>query len=132
MLLRKLCKGLRGLKMHQRSCRVIIGLTDETFEVLEETENIDTGQTVDSVDFDSMPTIKPGIKLLRSDDQWKTTNAYFSVALPISEIDYRNISMETVAVNTTIYNYFQDNFGAIEDTSTLGLFDKYNDVSKKN
>ena len=28
----KLCNGLRGLKMHQRSCRVIKGLEQETFE----------------------------------------------------------------------------------------------------
>ena len=78
-----------------------------------------------------MPIIKPGIKLPRSDDQWKTTNAYFAAALPISEIDNRNISMQIVAMNSTIYNYFHDNFGTIEDISTLGLFAKYSDMSKK-
>ena len=56
--------GLRGLIMHERSCRVIKSLTDETFKDLA------------SVHFGSMPTIKPGIKLPKSDDQWKTTNAY--------------------------------------------------------
>ena len=127
----KLCNGLRGLKMHQRSCRVIKSLTDETFEELEETENIDTGQELASVDFDSMPTIKPGIKLPKSDDQWKTTNAYFAASLPISEIDHSNISVQIAAMNSTIYNYFHDNFGTLEDTITLGLFAKYNDMSKK-
>ena len=34
-------------------------------------------------------------------------------------------------MNSTIYNYFRDNFGILEDTSTLGLFAKYNDMSKK-
>ena len=65
----KLCNGLRGLKMHHRSCRVIKGLTDEMFDMVEETENIDTGQILDRVEFDSMPTSKPGIKLPRRDDQ---------------------------------------------------------------
>ena len=76
-------------------------------------------------------TITPGIKLPRSDDQWKRTNAYFAAALPISEIDHRNISMQIAAKNSTIYNYFRENFGTIEDTSTLGLFARYKDMSKK-
>ena len=49
---RKICNGFRGLKMQQLSCRVIKGLTDKTLEVSEETENIDTGQNLYSVDFD--------------------------------------------------------------------------------
>ena len=98
--------------------------------MLEDTESIDTGQNLERVDFDSMPTSKPGIKLPKSDDQWKTTNAYFAAALPISEIDHRNISTQIAAMNSTIYSYFHDNFGTIEDTSTLGLFAKYNDMSK--
>ena len=103
--------------MHQRSCRAIKGLTDETFEVLEETENIDTGHNLNSAD--SMPTIIPGMKLSRSDDQWKTTNAYFVAALPISEIYHRNISMPIAAMNKIVCNYFHDTFGTIDDTSTL-------------
>ena len=127
----KLCNGVRGLKMHQRSCRLIKSLTDETLKELEETENINTGQDLASVDFDSMPTMKPSSKLRKSDDQWKTTNAYFVASLPISEIDHKNISMQVAAMNSTIYNYFHDNFGTLEDTITLGLFPKYNDMSKK-
>ena len=92
--------------MHHSSCRVINGLTDETFDMLEETENIDTDQNSDSVDFDSMPTIKQGIKFPRSDDQWKTTNVYFAAALPISEIDHRNRILKPWpnALNFSLYN----------------------------
>ena len=39
--------------------------------------------------------------------------------------------MQIAAMNATIYNYFHDSFGAIEDTSTLGLFDRYHNMSKK-
>ena len=34
-------------------------------------------------------------------------------------------------MSSTIYSYFHDNFGTIADTSTLGVFAKYNDMSKK-
>ena len=39
--------------------------------------------------------------------------------------------MQIAATNSTIYNYFHNNFGTLEDTITLGLFAKYNDMSKK-
>ena len=32
----KVCKGIRGLKMHQRSCRVMEGLAKEVYEELED------------------------------------------------------------------------------------------------
>ena len=38
--------------------------------------------------------------------------------------------MQITAMNSTIYNYFENNFG-IEATITLGLLSKYNDMSKK-
>ena len=47
---RKLSNRLRGLQMHQRSCRVLKGQTDETFELLDDTEYTETCQTADSVD----------------------------------------------------------------------------------
>ena len=70
----KHCNGLRGLKMHQRSCRVIKDMSSETFEVLEQSDFTDTGQDLESVDWDSLPNIKPGVKLPKSDDQWKLAN----------------------------------------------------------
>ena len=39
--------------------------------------------------------------------------------------------MHIAAMNSTIYNYFRQNVGTIEDTSTLGVFAKYSDMSKK-
>ena len=39
------CNGLRGLKMHQRSCRVLKGLEQETFDSVHINETYhDTGQ----------------------------------------------------------------------------------------
>ena len=38
----KMCKGARGLKMHQRSCRVTQGLNTELYTDIEEQSNFDT------------------------------------------------------------------------------------------
>jgi len=53
----KVCNGLRGLKMHQRSCRVITSLDSETHEI-EEQADTDTGQIDNNVDWTSLPSIK--------------------------------------------------------------------------
>ena len=39
--------------------------------------------------------------------------------------------MQRAAMNSTIYNYFHDNFETVEDATTLCLYAKYNDMSKK-
>ena len=59
----KLCNGLRGLKMHQRSCRVIKGLEQETFEHQDRNQTYDdTGQPDYEIDLNAMHDIKPGVK----------------------------------------------------------------------
>ena len=40
----KVCNGLRGLKMHQRSCRVLKGLDQETFDSVDVNETYDDTQ----------------------------------------------------------------------------------------
>ena len=42
----KICKGARGLEMHQRSCKVISGLTDELLEDLKNQEESNNNATV--------------------------------------------------------------------------------------
>ena len=59
----KRCKGLRGLKMHQRSCRVLYGLGKELEDCFEETfENpAEDEKLVDEIN--EIPNTKPGVKL---------------------------------------------------------------------
>ena len=61
----KICNGLRGVKMHQRSCRIIKSLENETFESAEscdsDTGQDTTGQEAGDIDWNSLPNIKPGI-----------------------------------------------------------------------
>ena len=49
--------GPHGLKMHQRSSRVVKGMNGETFEDLEQSNFTDTGQNLDSADWDPLPNI---------------------------------------------------------------------------
>ena len=87
----QVCKGLRGLKMRQRNCRAIKDLYGETFEVMQETMSEHSDHNFD-FELDAqyeceMRTIKRGIKLLKSDEQWSNANLFFLNALPISEIN---------------------------------------------
>ena len=82
----KVCKGARGLKMHQRSCRVILGLNNELrADLNEETNNIcsedisKNTQCSSNTDetHEEFPFLKKGTNLPRSDQEWSTANEYF-------------------------------------------------------
>ena len=77
----KICKGIRGLKMHQRTCRVVKDLTEEAFEFGEENftgsyNNDNYNQDWDNNITSSIPDVKPGVKLSKSDDQWNDANLF--------------------------------------------------------
>ena len=74
----KVCKGARGLKMHQRSCRVILGLNEELLEDVFEQEqcnndckgylnNICNDTTHNDDQDDEHPELKKGINLPKTD-----------------------------------------------------------------
>ena len=68
-------------------------MSSETFEVLEQSDFTDTGQDLESVDWDSLPNIKPGVKLPKGDDQWKLANDYFAASMPISDFDKTDVEL---------------------------------------
>ena len=74
----KVCKELRGLKMHQQNCKVTKDLHRENFEVMQETmsehSNMDTELGTQYAC--ETPNIKIGIKLPKSDEQWSTANHF--------------------------------------------------------
>ena len=82
----RLCKGNRGLKMHQRSCRVVLGLNDQLLAdlndaVLTDQESGDVGDPLmaSGVPFPQpedhcFHDIKKGINLPKSEEQWLTAN----------------------------------------------------------
>ena len=119
MLLWKICNGLRGLKMHQRSCRVIKGLEEETFESHDLNQSLDdTGQPDQEIELNSLPNIKPGIRLPKTDLDWKLANDFFVGALPIADINKKPINAVVSEMNSIIYDYFYRNCGPIETSNS--------------
>ena len=117
--------------MHQRSCRVIKDLEEETFESHDSPDNYDdTGQPDYEIDLTSIPSIKPGIRLPHSDQDWKIANDYFVAAMPISEVNNKPINIVLSQMNSIIYEYFFNTFGPMENSHSSHFVDKYKDYSK--
>ena len=136
----KVCKGARGLKMHQRSCRVIDDLEDELqkqmTEALNEHHNEDNVDPVNpelsSVNSqENFPGIKKGIKLPKSPLQWSTANDFFKLTFsnyPVISHDLNN-NINTMA--TVIYNYFSENFGYVDNNNNIEFEKKYETFTSK-
>ena len=135
----KFCKGIRGLKMHQRSCRVMDGLAKDAYEELEDEmiENSidqDTNDIIESQssqNFGDPCILKKGIKLPKSPSEWSTANDYFKSTLsnyPIKSLDLdSNISF----MSTVIYNYCVQYHGVADRYNDADLKTKYKDFSIK-
>jgi len=135
----KICKGNRGLKMHQRSCRVISGLNDELrtdFISTTQHENDNNEQDDDSLfiqpDEEIFPDIKVGINLPKSDEQWLTANEYFKSVLQLSPpIRFEDLNSCIQLLNDSIYNYFSENFGQVKKSASEEMVNKYKDKTAK-
>ena len=117
--------------MHQRSCRVIKGLEEETFESHDLNQSLDdTGQPDQEIELNSLPNIKPGIRLPKTDLDWKLANDFFLGALPIADINKKPINAVVSEMNSIIYDYFYRNCGPIENSHSSHFVRKYKDYSK--
>ena len=136
----KVCKGARGLKMHQRSCRVIDDLEDELHQqmtdALNDQENEDdAGQINPEIsllnDHDNFPELKQGIKLPKSPLQWSTANDFFKLTLSSHPITPHDLNNNISTMATVIYNYFSENFGFVDNKSDAKYEMKYQAFSTK-
>ena len=142
----KVCKGARGLKMHQRSCRVIFDLNDELCADLDDLED-DTTNVPENIstpddenmheampeDHNNFPELRKGIKLPKKDSEWSTANEYFKSALQFNApIESQGLNTTIKGLNNTVYNYFADNFGYTETLPDENLISKYRDHTVKN
>jgi len=134
----KVCKGNRGLKMHQRSCRIISGLNDELrADLLQNTAQQsvnDEDQDVPIIYFDEdiYPGMKAGINLSKTDEQWSTANDYFKTVLHFdSPIRFEDLNLRIKLLNDTVYNYFLNEFGHVKKAVSEELVSKYKDKTKK-
>ena len=138
----KICKGARGLKMHQRSCQVTHSLNDELSADLEEQittdntadtpENDNSINDIDMTNDESFPELKQGIKLPKNDSGWQTANDYPKCALQFNDpITMQDVNSKIKLLNDVIYNYFADNFGHNETVPDKSMVAKYKDYTAK-
>ena len=136
----KVRKGARGLKMHQRSCRIIDDLEDELQQQMTEALNDDNHEdNTDPVNpeisplntQENFPDLKRGIKLPKSPLQWSTANDFFKLTFlnhPITPDDLNN-NINTMV--TVVYNYFSGNFGHVDNHCSVEFERKYQTFSTK-
>ena len=123
--------------MHQRNCRAIKDLHGETFDVMQETMSEHSDHNFD-FELDAqykckMPTIKRGIKLPKSYEQWSTANLFFLNVLAICGINSSNLNQSIQILNATIYSYFGfgKNFGYSDEVYHEELIRNYKDTPKR-
>ena len=125
---RKICKGIRGLKMHQRTCRVVKDLTEKTFEFAE--ENLTGSYNNDNYneDMDNSITTLSLMSNLQSNYQSLmisgTRHIFFHGIATDLWIHLSSIDDSIDLMNSTIYNYFYDNIGYSEDFISDELVNK--------
>ena len=129
--------------MHQRSCRVVLGLNDQLRADLNDITLTDQeygngsvplitsgASSLEPGDY-GFPDIKTGINLPRSDDQWITANKYFKSVLFLNPpITAQNLSSSIKLLNDTISDYFSANLGQVAQATDERLMKKYGDKSK--
>ena len=130
----KQCKGLRGLKSHQRSCKVIKGLNSEMiFTNDDPKQNEIINKIIDDLPCNESLELKPCIKLPKTDTQWKEADIFFRSKLHSEDINDYNLTETVERMNSVIYSYFAETYGTVKnknDDNDKGLHDKYKDFSK--
>ena len=91
----KKCKGLRGLKAHQRSCRTIKMLCNEVLDDLNSNNRTDQQEeiTIDENIVNDHANLKAGIKLPKNDKDWETANSFFHLELSIDDINTVSLAL---------------------------------------
>ena len=119
------------MKLHQCSCRIITGFDKEELleEVADNLPDTNTGQ-------DTLPEeiidLKPGVRLPKTDDQWKLANQFFHSVLSNFTLRQDSIGEAIIHMNEVIFNYCKDTYGFQENNSKTGLVEKYQHHSLKN
>ena len=70
----KSCKGIKGLRIHQRSCKLVHNLGEEESTIDESCCEIEECPEVYLADHFE---VNPGVRLPRSDNEWLLANTFF-------------------------------------------------------
>ena len=101
----KECKGLRGLRRHQRSCRVLQGIGTELEDFMQNNEEELSNNDLEIEQKGVVPDVKQGIKLSTSESQWKSANDFFRAALPLSSINGDSLGDNIERFHETIIHF---------------------------
>jgi Reverse transcriptase (RNA-dependent DNA polymerase)/zinc-binding in reverse transcriptase len=133
------CVGRRGLKAHERSCAVLKSIMKRSAD--QATQQASSHST-DSVNHPSTearddplvapPTfsVKPGLKLPKTNDQWTEANLYFKIrfASYLSK-QIVDLNSEVSNIQDEVYNYFATTWGTRLAADDSDFIVKYKDRS---
>ena len=128
----KSCKGLRGLRGHQRSCRSIKHMKDELL-VEDPMPNTMGNDARRSIMLDENPNVKAGIKLPKTVEDWELANTYFQSKLNSIDVSNTGTTYALDQLNSIAYEYFKKTYGLAngEDQVSREIKDTYKNLSKK-
>jgi hypothetical protein len=139
----RLCKGRRGLVAHQRTCRAFRDLlsgprSDDNPPTTTTDESVaDTASTnVSHPAGIRLPpvTLLPGVRLPRTDDEWRMSNSFFHAQFAYLLEDSRPIDPEIDVPNfqKSIYTHFSQEYGSLDNLNSDNQFEeKYKTMSIK-
>ena len=140
----KSCKGVKGLKMHQRSCRVFNGLDENLTDMVREdilgsvkneeidaeNENLST-QTVILQESEETVLLKRGVKLPKSCSDWSLANDHFKAVLSNYPIRKEDLNSNIERMNNVIFEYFSMTCGEVDRGGDINLRNKYDTYTVK-
>ena len=129
----KKCKGLRGLKTHQRTCRFVMGLNEELIQPEQDNE-LETNDIEDLILTSSNPDLKPGVKLPQTEPEFAFTEDFLRSHLNIEDIQSdSDLDALITNMNDTAYGFLAKNYGPVERGHNIDieLEDTYKNFSKQ-
>ena len=111
-----------------------MGLNNElNYALLEDNEEIfgDQSESTVNVNLAEDTTIKQGIKLPKSESEWKTANSFFHANLPIEDMNMDG-DFNDIATNfgKTVYDYFKNEYGIVREDEVNDFKVKYGNHTK--
>ena len=134
----KKCRGMNGLKMHQRSCRILIGLNYNSNAQLQEgilesakgpdvlsvdSHSVDIPENL--INTEEIVALKPGVKLPKSAMDWLLANEHFKAVLSNQPIRNEGVDSNIQQLNNFIFEYFRMTCGEVDRGDDVNLSNKY-------
>ena len=135
----KTCKRVKGLKMYQRRCRTLEGLSKDSLRFVNSNSDpdsfLDNNHAADVEHASFVPgdttDTKPGVYLPKTSEQWIMVNGFFKHALADIDNDSSNANINAAirVMNNSIYNYFKENYGTVKSQTDKEHVQKYKEYS---